>query len=78
MKYWVVHVELHAYGTRVEVEECNNNPINCTGMRAYAMKAEAEAAAKRIIAADRELRRLIAENYDPVHLEQPASWQKAA
>ncbi|MBR5950054.1 MAG: hypothetical protein IKZ87_01315 [Actinomycetaceae bacterium] len=70
MTYWVVQTELGIVDTRVEVEECDGDPSECTGLRAYSMRTEAEAAAKRIITADRELRRLITENHEPIHLNQ--------
>lgn len=79
MKYWAVCTEIHTSSTRVEVAEYDGDPIECTGLRAYFMRAEAEAAAKRIVEADREFRGLVAQSRDPVHLEQAtAGWKPLA
>lgn len=66
MKYWIVRVE-----TWATVEECNDDPmVDCPGQRAYMMRAEAEAAAKRINEAREVYRKLVEENFKPAHLEQ--------
>lgn len=64
MRYWIVRVE-----TWATVEECDDDPMtDCPGQRAYTMKAEAVAAAKRINEAQQAYRKLVEENYTPSHL----------